>query len=149
MPKTKILIQKAENAKDLPLPAYATASAAGLDLCANIPEDVCLKPGERALIPCGIHLALPLGCEAQIRARSGLALKHGLGVLNAPATIDADYRGEIKVILINWGEEPFTLKRGERIAQLVICAVLTADLCETTALPESIRGEGGFGHTGR
>ena len=122
--------------------------SAGMDLLAAVEGDVVLAPGSRALIPTGIAVALPSGHEAQVRPRSGLALKHGVTVLNSPGTIDADYRGEIGVILINHGEAPFTVRRGERIAQLVIAAVTAAVLDEVERLPESGRGTGGFGSTG-
>ncbi len=122
--------------------------SAGMDLLAAVEGDVVLAPGSRALIPTGIAVALPSGHEAQVRPRSGLALKHGVTVLNSPGTIDADYRGEVGVILINHGEAPFTVRRGERIAQLVIAAVTAAVLDEVERLPESGRGTGGFGSTG-
>ena len=146
------LIQKTKDAGDLPLPARATDLSAGLDLCANVHVDVVIKPGERELISAGIKIALPHGFEAQIRPRSGLALRSGIGIPNAPATIDADYRGEIKVILINWGADDFTVKRGDRIAQMVICPVAMVEfteLEENKTLPETVRGDGGFGHTGK
>ena len=143
----KFLIQRTEDARDLPLPKRATPLSAGLDLHSNI--DAALKPGERKLIPTGIKIALPYGCEAQIRPRSGLALKYGIGIPNSPATIDADYRGELMVLLINWGSEVFLINRGDRIAQMVICPVVMAEFTESPELPESIRGDGGFGHTGK
>jgi len=143
------LITRTEDALDLPLPARATPLSAGLDLHANVSADVMIVPGERKLIPAGIKIALPYGYEAQVRPRSGLALRHGIGIPNAPATIDADYRGELKVILINWGTEPFTVCRGDRIAQMVICPVAMVQFLETDNLPDTIRGEGGFGHTGK
>jgi dUTP pyrophosphatase len=133
---------------DLPLPGYATPASAGLDLLAAISDDVVLAPGSRALVPTGIALALPVGYEAQVRPRSGLALKHGVALLNSPGTIDADYRGEIGVILINLGTAPVTLRRGDRIAQLVVAAVAHVAWAETTDLPASERGAGGFGSTG-
>jgi|SRR5690349_2139972 len=131
----------------LPLPAYATDGSAGLDLRAD--EAVALAPGERKLVPTGIALALPHGYEGQVRPRSGLALKHGLTCLNSPGTIDADYRGEVGVILVNLGAREVTLARGERIAQLIVAAVVRAELQETAELPATARGAGGFGHTGR
>jgi len=134
--------------RDLPLPAYATPAAAGMDLLAAVAEPVTLRPGERRLIPSGIALAVPEGFEAQIRPRSGLALRHGVTVLNSPGTIDADYRGEIGVLLVNLGEAPFTIARGDRIAQMVVSPVARASWSETTDLPESERGAGGFGSTG-
>ncbi len=132
----------------LDLPAYATEHAAGLDLLAAVSADIVLRPGARALIPTGIAIALPADHEAQVRPRSGLALKHGVTVLNSPGTIDADYRGEIGVILINHGQEPFSVTRGLRIAQRVIAPVSRLAWQETEALPESRRGAGGFGSTG-
>ena len=134
-----------------PLPAYGTPDSAGLDLRANLDDPVVLQPGERALIPTGLHLALPRGFEAQVRPRSGLAYKHGVTVLNSPGTIDADYRGDVGVILINHGQAPFTVEDGERIAQLVLARYERVEwaLTETVELlPESTRGAGGFGHTG-
>jgi dUTP pyrophosphatase len=135
----------------LALPAYETADAAGMDLRAAVGEDtpVTLKPGERAMIPTGLTIALPAGHEAQVRPRSGLAAKHGVTCLNTPGTIDADYRGEVKVILINLGQEAFVIKRGERIAQMVIAPVTRAELNVVAALDETLRGSGGFGSTGR
>jgi dUTP pyrophosphatase len=135
---------------DLALPAYGSAGSAGLDLLAAIggETDVELEPGERCLVPCGISIALPPGYEAQVRPRSGLALKAGLTVLNSPGTIDSDYRGEIGVILINHGQQMFVLKRGMRIAQMIIAPVIQAALVEVQSLPESTRGAGGFGSTG-
>lgn len=135
----------------LALPAYETADAAGMDLRAAVGEDapVTLKPGERAMIPTGLTIALPAGHEAQVRPRSGLAAKHGVTCLNTPGTIDADYRGEVKVILINLGQEAFVIKRGERIAQMVIAPVTRAELNVVATLDETLRGSGGFGSTGR
>ena len=135
----------------LALPAYETALSAGMDVRAALPDDapVTLQPGERYLTPTGLAIALPLGHEAQVRPRSGLALKHGVTCLNSPGTIDADYRGELKVILINHGQEPFTIKRGERIAQIVIAPVTQGEWAVVDVLPESDRGAGGFGSTGR
>ena len=133
---------------DLPLPAYATAQSAGMDLLAAVSADVTLAPGERKLIPTGIAIALPEGYEAQVRPRSGLALKHGITVLNSPGTIDADYRGEVGVILINLGQENFTVTRGLRIAQMVVAPFSQAAWQQTESLEESARGAGGFGSTG-
>src|SRR5689334_14474698 len=132
-------------------PSYETAHAAGMDLRAAVPEDapMTLAPGARALVPTGITMALPEGYEAQVRPRSGLAAKHGVTCLNTPGTIDADYRGEVKVILINLGQEPFLIRRGERIAQMVIGPVTRANWETVAALPDSDRGAGGFGSTGR
>jgi len=136
------------NITDLPAPSYMTQNSAGMDLYANISEPLTIKPGERTLVPAGIKIALPNGFEAQIRPRSGLALKHGITTLNAPGTIDADYRGEICVLLINHGQENFTINRGERIAQMVIARVEQISWTITSCLDETTRGEGGFGHTG-
>lgn len=135
---------------DLPLPAYQSAGAAGLDLVAatDAAAPVVIAPGGRALIPTGIAVALPDGCEGQVRPRSGLAAKHGVTVLNSPGTIDSDYRGEVKVILVNHGAAPFAVTRGMRIAQLVVAAVLHAEIAAVTALGETGRGSGGFGSTG-
>ena len=130
------------------LPAYATAQSAGMDLRANLAEPIVLHPLERRLIPTGLHIALPEGYEAQVRPRSGLALKHGLTVLNAPGTIDADYRGEIGVVLVNLSQEDFVVNDGERIAQLVIARYEQAALVAVETLDETERGEGGYGHTG-
>jgi dUTP pyrophosphatase len=135
----------------LALPAYQTAHAAGLDLLAAVAEDtpLVLQPGRTALVPTGLTIALPEGFEAQVRPRSGLAAKHGVTVLNAPGTVDADYRGEVSVLLINHGDKAFTIRRGERIAQLIIAAVVRADLIPVTSLSSTMRGSGGFGSTGR
>lgn len=131
-----------------PLPQYATEQSAGMDLRANLDEPVTLKPQERRLIPTGLHIALPVGFEAQVRPRSGLALKKGITVLNTPGTIDADYRGEIGVVLINLSQEDFVVNDGERIAQMVIARHEKADFIEVEVLDETERGEGGYGHTG-
>ena len=131
-----------------PLPTYATEQSAGMDLRANLSEPVVLHPMERRLIPTGLHIALPEGYEAQVCPRSGLALKRGITVLNAPGTIDADYRGEVGVGLINLGQEDFTVNDGERIAQMVISSYEKADFIEVSSLDETERGEGGYGHTG-
>lgn len=143
-------VQRLPHGADLPLPAYATAASAGLDLMAALPEDglLTLAPGARLAVPTAVCLALPPGYEAQVRPRSGLALKHGVTVLNAPGTIDADYRGEIRVLLINHGTEPFQITRGMRIAQLVVAAVVHIKLEEDGELGETARGVGGFGSTG-
>ena len=131
-----------------PLPSYATEHSAGMDLRANLDVPIVLAPGQRALIPTGLFLELPEGTEAQVRPRSGLAFKHGVTVLNAPGTIDADYRGEVGVLLINHGQEPFEVKDGERVAQLVIAHYVRATVAEVVDLSTSERGAGGFGHTG-
>ncbi|MDR1558656.1 MAG: dUTP diphosphatase [Clostridiales bacterium] len=144
----EFFIKRAEDAKDLPLPGYMTENAAGMDLRANVHEDIQLLPGDYKAIPVGIHIALPKGFEAQIRPRSGLAVKHGVSMVNAPGTIDADYRGEIRVILINHGTEAFIVRRGDRIAQMVVASVVTPVFTEAGELPDTARGDGGFGHTG-
>lgn len=149
MDKTiKIFVSKVNSAEDIPLPQYMTEGASGMDLAANVAENIYLEPGEFKVIPCGIKLEIPMGFEAQIRPRSGLAAKYGVTVLNSPGTIDSDYRGELKVILINHGKEKFEIRRGDRIAQLVICKVEKAEVVQISDLSETIRGEGGFGHTG-
>jgi dUTP pyrophosphatase len=139
------------HAEGLPLPAYQSAHAAGLDLVAALPADapIELKPNDRALVPTGLVLELPQGYEAQVRPRSGLALKHGVTVLNSPGTIDADYRGEVKVILINLGRDTFLVQRGDRIAQLIVSPVSHAKIVEADVLEDTGRGRGGFGSTGR
>ncbi|MBI1193888.1 MAG: dUTP diphosphatase [Bacteroidetes bacterium] len=131
-----------------PLPAYETPGAAGMDLRAALQEPLVLAPGARAQVPTGLFIELPQGYEAQVRGRSGLAARHGIGLVNAPGTIDSDYRGEIGVLLINWGQEPVTLQPGDRIAQLVIAPVAQAEWQQVEALNNSQRGAGGFGHTG-
>lgn len=141
------IVRLSGRGESLPLPSYGTLGSAGLDLRAD--EDVMLEPGQRALVPTGIAVEIPEGYEGQVRPRSGLALRHGLGVVNAPGTIDADYRGEIGVILVNHGQETVHLSRGERIAQLVIARYERVELVEVDALSSTDRGAGGFGHTGR
>ena len=133
----------------LPLPRYETELAAGMDLRADIEGELTLGPMERMAVPTGLALAMPPGYEAQLRPRSGLALKHGITLLNSPGTVDADYRGEVKVLLVNLSSQPFTLRRGERIAQLVVAPVSQVSLVELTVLDDTERGEGGFGSTGR
>ena len=145
---TNIPVLQAPHAADLPLPAYATEDSAGMDLVAAISEDIILQPLERKLIPTGLSIALPKGYEAQIRPRSGLALKHGISLVNSPGTIDADYRGEIGVLLINLGQEAFPVTRGMRIAQMVVAAYTRAEWQPTETLGDSERGTGGFGSTG-
>ena len=146
----KIAVRRLPHAEGLPLPAYETSGAAGMDLRAATPEHdpVVIRPGARALVPTGFCIAVPPGYEAQVRPRSGLALKFGLTCLNTPGTIDSDYRGEVKVILINLGEENAVIRRGDRIAQLVICPVVQARWTEAGALDDTSRGRGGFGSTG-
>jgi len=143
----KVLLQRLPHAEGLPLPAYATEGAAGMDLLAA--RDMTLPAGGRALVPTGLCIAIPEGFEMQVRPRSGLALKHGVTVLNAPGTVDSDYRGEVGVILLNSGTEPFSITRGERIAQAVFAPVTRAVWEEVVVLPETQRGIGGFGSTGR
>ena len=145
-----VRIKRLPHGEGLALPSYQSALAAGLDLIAAVPADgpLTLSPGARALVPTGIAIALPQGHEAQVRPRSGLAVRHGLTVLNAPGTVDADYRGEVQVLLINLGSETVTIARGMRIAQLVIAPVARATLHETASLDETLRGQGGFGSTG-
>jgi dUTP pyrophosphatase len=147
----RIDVQQLPHGDGLPLPAYQTAHAAGLDLVAAVADaaPVTLAPGQRALVPTALAIALPVGFEAQVRPRSGLAVRHGITVLNSPGTIDADYRGEISVALINLGDTPFTVRRGERIAQLVVAPVSRAEWVAVSVLPPSDRGSGGFGSTGR
>ena len=144
----RVPIIRLPHAQDIPMPAYATPFSAGMDLCAAIESDIILAPHKRALIPTGLSIALPPTYEAQIRPRSGLALRHGISVLNTPGTIDSDYRGEICVILINLGEESFTITPKLRIAQMVIARYTHITWEETTTLPDSTRGAGGFGSTG-
>jgi dUTP pyrophosphatase len=148
--KVEVRVARLAHGADLPLPSYQSALAAGLDLLAAVPADapMVLAPGKWAAIPTGLSIALPAGTEAQVRPRSGLALRHGVTVLNAPGTIDADYRGEVQVLLINHGETPFTVERGARIAQLVIAPVAAATLVESVDLSATARGAGGFGSTG-
>ncbi len=148
---TTVRIERLPHAEGLPLPAYETSGSAGMDLRAAVAENspVILAPGMRSLVPTGLKIALEPGFEAQVRPRSGLALKHGLTCLNSPGTIDSDYRGEVGVILINHGQEPFVIRRGERIAQLVVAKCEQAAMVEVEALDETARGAGGFGSTGR
>ena len=143
-----IPVQQMDHAKDLPLPKYETNGAAGMDICAALSHDIIIAPGAFAALPTGLMMALPQGLEAQIRPRSGLAFKHGITVLNSPGTIDSDYRGEIKIALINHGPEPVTISHGMRIAQMVIASVTTATLTPADSLDETARGTGGFGSTG-
>jgi dUTP pyrophosphatase len=147
---TAVRITRLPHGRDLPLPSYQSALAAGLDLVAAVPDNApcAIAPGARALIPTGIAIALPAGFEAQVRPRSGLAVRHGLTVLNAPGTVDADFRGEVQVALVNLGTDPVTVARGMRIAQLVVAPVTRVDLQEVATLDETVRGTGGFGSTG-
>ncbi len=147
----EIAVKRLPHGEDLPLPAYESAHAAGMDLRAAVPQDepLTLLPGDRYAVPTGLTMAIPPGFEGQVRPRSGLAFRHGVTCLNAPGTVDADYRGEVKVILVNLGPEAFIVHRGDRIAQLLIAPVVQAAWRETDALEETVRGEGGFGSTGR
>jgi dUTP pyrophosphatase len=150
MTTLSIPLRRLPHGEGLPLPVAQTAHAAGADLLAAIAGDeVEIAPGERRLVPCGFAMALPVGLEAQVRPRSGLALRHGVTVLNAPGTIDADYRGEVQVLLVNLGQETFVLRRGDRIAQLVVAPVAAFAFSEAAALDDTARGAGGFGSTGR
>lgn len=146
----RVAVRRLAHGADLPLPAYESAGAAGLDLVAAVPQGapLTLGPGARALVPTGIAIALPAGYEGQVRPRSGLAARHGVTVLNSPGTVDADYRGEVKVVLVNLSDAPFGVARGDRIAQLVVAPVCRAALVEVDALEETARGNGGFGSTG-
>ncbi len=148
MNTVELLIRVRDDAKDVPVPRYMSEHASGMDVCAAVAEPLVIPPGGRALVPAGFHMALPPGYEAQVRPRSGLAVKSGILVVNSPGTIDADYRGEVKIILGNFSAEPFTVRRSDRIAQLVIQPVVRAELRVVDALPDTVRGHGGFGHTG-
>ena len=146
--RVRVALQRLPEGEGLPLPSYMSDLAAGADLCAAVRDDLTLQPGARALVPTGIAIALPPGYEAQIRPRSGLALKHGVTCLNTPGTIDADYRGPVGVILANLGSEPFVIRRGDRIAQMVVAPVVQAAFEPVAELPATVRGDGGFGSTG-
>jgi dUTP pyrophosphatase len=146
--RVTLKIKRLDNNQDLPLPAYETGGSSGLDIRASVNEPVILEPGDIRLIPTGISVSIPPGYEGQIRPRSGLALKHGIGMVNSPGTIDSDYRGEIGIVTINWSDRPFTIKRGDRIAQMVITRVCRAEIHEVEDLSATDRGEGGFGHSG-
>jgi len=148
-PSIEFLRLDPEKNQDIPLPRYMTAQSSGMDICAALDDDLVLAPGRIRLVPTGFAMALPAGFEAQIRPRSGLAVNHGISIINAPGTIDADYRGEVKIALINLGQEPVTLKRGDRIAQMVVKRVYQAHLEVVEQLDETDRNTGGFGHTGR
>jgi dUTP pyrophosphatase len=133
---------------DIPLPIYATEGSAGMDVCAAVEKDVEIPPGDTVLIPTGFIIELPQGYEAQVRPRSGLAIKHNIGILNSPGTIDSDYRGEVKIILSNFGKKPYMIRRGDRVAQMIVAKYERVQWKEAVSLAESARGEGGFGHTG-
>ncbi|MDP7637814.1 MAG: dUTP diphosphatase [Phycisphaerae bacterium] len=147
-PITVVELRRKPGCQDVPVPRYMSASAAGMDVCAACEVDVRIAPGEVKLVPCGFYMAVPMGYEAQVRPRSGLAIKHGIIIPNSPGTIDADYRGEVCVILANIGPEEFVVARGMRIAQMVIAPVTRADVVEVDSLDQTDRGSGGFGHTG-
>ena len=149
MNSVKIHLKRKEGCADLPLPKYATLGSSGMDLCADVEGEVIILPGEIKLISAGIYLSIPHGYEAEIRPRSGLALKHGISLVNAPGTIDSDYRGLLSIIMINHGKEPFRIKRGDRIAQMVIKEVIRAEIEVTEELDDTARSHGGFGHTGK
>lgn len=149
MKRVTISIKRKRGSEDLPLPAYATSGSSGMDLYADVDQEVTLLPGETRLVSSGIYLSIPEGYEAEIRPRSGLALKHGISLVNTPGTIDADYRGLVGLIMINHGKEPFRIKRGDRVAQMVIKEVVRAELRAAEELDETARSAGGFGHTGR
>jgi dUTP pyrophosphatase len=150
MESIKLKIKRiSDEFSNIPLPHYATEGSAGMDIRAALAEPEILNPGEIKLIPTNLSVEIPLGYEIQVRPRSGLAAKHGIGILNSPGTIDSDYRGEVKVILFNFSQEPFEIKSGERIAQIVIAKVYKAEILESSELQETKRGEGGFGHTGK
>ena len=148
MNRIPIKITRLKGNKDLPLPEYESEGSSGMDIRASVKEPVLLKPGEIRLIPTGLSVSVPPGYEAQMRPRSGLALNNGIGMVNSPGTIDSDYRGEIGIIMINWGNEPFTIRRRDRIAQMIISRVYRAELAEVDDLDATSRGQGGFGHTG-
>lgn len=148
MEKVLIKFRRLDDSTDLPLPCYESEGSSGMDIRACVKDDVILQPGQIKLIPTGLAVSIPFGYEAQMRPRSGLSLKHGIGLVNSPGTIDSDYRGEIGIIMINWGESPFTVKRRDRIAQMIITKVCRADIAEVEILDDTMRGEGGFGHSG-
>ncbi|MDD5428035.1 MAG: dUTP diphosphatase [Candidatus Omnitrophica bacterium] len=149
MKTVKIGAKKKDGCEDLPLPKYATQGSSGMDLCADVEGEVTILPGEIKLISSGIYLSIPAGYEAEIRPRSGLALKHGVSLVNTPGTIDSDYRGLLSLIMINHGKDPFKIKRGDRIAQMVIKEVIRAEIVVKDSLDETVRASGGFGHTGK
>ena len=149
MKTVKIGIKKKDGCEDLPLPKYATSGSSGMDICADVGEEVAILPGEIKLISSGIYLSIPQGYEAEIRPRSGLALKHGVSLVNTPGTIDSDYRGLLSLIMINHGKDPFKIRRGDRIAQMVIKEVIRAEIEIKDSLDETVRSAGGFGHTGK
>jgi dUTP pyrophosphatase len=147
--RIKILLKKKEGCQDLPVPRYATSGSSGVDLYADVDKEVVLLPGDIKLVSAGIYISIPQGYEAEVRPRSGLALKHGISLVNTPGTIDSDYRGLVNLIMINHGKEPFTILRADRVAQMVIKEVVRADIETTEDLDDTARSHGGFGHTGR
>ena len=149
MKAVKVLLKKKEGCKDLPVPRYATSGSSGMDLYADVGAEVILLPGDIKMISAGIYISMPEGYEAEIRPRSGLAMKHGISLVNTPGTIDSDYRGLVNLIMINHGKEPFTIQRGDRIAQMVIKEVVRAEIEPAEDLDDTVRSHGGFGHTGR
>ncbi len=148
MDRIAIKFKRLEENRDLPLPTYESEDSSGMDIRAAVEEELTLNPGEIRLIPTGLAVAIPRGYEGQVRPRSGLALKHGIGMVNSPGTIDSDYRGEIGIIVINWGQRPFKIRRGDRIAQIIIARAYRADIIEVDDLDSTHRGGGGFGHSG-
>ena len=148
MERIEIKVKRLEGQEDIALPAYETDGSSGMDLRAAVDEEIVLNPGEIKLIPTGLAVSVPPGFEIQTRPRSGLALKHGIGMVNSPGTIDSDYRGEIKLIMINWGRSPFVIRRGDRIAQMLVSSVARAHVKEVADLDQTSRGDGGFGHSG-
>ena len=148
MGEIAVTIKRLAGNEDLPLPEYQSRGASGMDLRACVRDPVVLNPGDIRMIPTGVAISVPAGYEAQIRPRSGLALRHGIGMANSPGTVDSDYRGEIGIILVNWGKEPFRVRRGDRVAQMVLCKVCRAEWKIVEDLDETARGNGGFGHTG-
>jgi len=148
MEKAKIKVKRKAGCEDLPLPKYMSEGASGMDLYADVDSDLTIAPGEIKSVSTGLYISIPHGFEVQIRPRSGLALKHGIGLVNSPGTIDSDYRGLICIILINWGKAPFVIRRGDRIAQMIVNKVARAELEEVVELDETVRAAGGFGHTG-
>ena len=148
MTAVKVLLKKKEGCKDLPVPRYATSGSSGMDLYADVDAEVILLPGDIKLISAGIYISIPEGYEAEVRPRSGLAIKHGISLVNTPGTVDSDYRGLVNLIMINHGKEPFTIQRGDRIAQMVIKEVVRAEIEPARDLDNTVRSHGGFGHTG-
>jgi dUTP pyrophosphatase len=148
MERIEIKVKRLQGQEDIALPAYETDGASGMDLRAAVEEEVVLNPGEIKLIPTGLAVSIPQGFEIQTRPRSGLALKHGIGMVNSPGTIDSDYRGEIRLIMINWGRSPYVIRRGDRIAQMLVSRVARAQVREVAVLDRTSRGDGGFGHSG-